>query len=54
VEALRWFRLAADQGDVKAQHEMGCAYANGVEVTKNIAEALRWYRLAADQGDAEM
>ena len=49
---MRWYRLAADQGDAIAQFNLGVMYAKGAGVLKDDAEAVRWYRLAADQGDA--
>ena len=49
---MRWYRLAADQGDAAAQFNLGVMYAKGAGVLKDDAEAVRWYRLAADQGDA--
>jgi Sel1 repeat len=52
VEARKWFRLAADQGDSGAQAMLGSMYINGEGVPKNYAEAMKWYRLSADQGDA--
>ncbi len=52
AEAVRWYRLAADQGFALAQYKLGVAHARGVGVPQNYAEAVRWYRLAADQGDA--
>ena len=52
-EAVRWCRLAADQGDVDAQCILGAIYADGLVVAKDGKEAVRWYRLAADQGDAD-
>jgi hypothetical protein len=52
-EALRWFRMAADQGDASAQYNFGVMYAEGQGVPKNDAEAARWYRMAADQGNAQ-
>ena len=52
AEAVRWYRLAADQGDADAQLNLGVMYDNGRGVLKDEAEAVRWYRLAADQGDA--
>ena len=48
-EAVRYFRLAADQGDAQAQLYLGGCYLNGSGVLK---EAVRYYRLAADQGNA--
>ena len=52
AEAVRWYRLAADQGRASAQNNLGGMYSNGRGVPQDAAEAARWYRLAADQGDA--
>jgi len=51
-EAVRWYRLAADQGHMIAQSNLGSMYANGTGVPEDDAEAVRWYRAAADQGYA--
>jgi TPR repeat protein len=50
--AVRWYRLAADQGDASAQADLGFMYELGQGVKQDFAEAARWYRLAADQGVA--
>src|SRR5437660_7453980 len=50
--ALQSYRKAADQGDARAQNNLGAMYENGQGVPQNYAEAMKWYRLAADQGDA--
>ena len=47
AEAVKWFRLAAEQGDDKAQYALGECYANGIGVIKDTAEAEKWFRLAA-------
>ena len=47
IEALR---VAAEQGDVDAQYNLGFIYETGQGVPLDAAEAARWYRLAADQG----
>jgi uncharacterized protein len=52
AEAMKSFRLAADQGNADAQNELGFGYANGQSVPQNFTEAVRWYRKAADQGKA--
>jgi TPR repeat protein len=52
VEAVRLYRLAADQGYAQAQFYLGACYQQGIGVPKNEAEAVRWYRLAASQGHA--
>ena len=49
---MKWYRLAADQGDAFAQNNLGGMYANGRGVPQNYAEAVKWYRKAADQGAA--
>jgi TPR repeat protein len=50
AEAVRWFRLAAEQGHVSAQSDLGWCYQAGSGVAEDKAEAVRWYRLAAEQG----
>ena len=52
AEAVRWYRLAAEQGDASAQLDLGVMYATGEGVPQDAAEAVRWFRLAAEQGDA--
>jgi len=48
VEAVRWFRKAAEYD--RAQYMLGLSYANGNGVEKNLVAAARWYRKAAEQG----
>jgi TPR repeat protein len=50
AEAVRFFRLAAAQGEQYAQLSLGRLFHHGVGVAKDRAEAIRWYRLAAAQG----
>ena len=52
VEAVKWFRKAAEQKDAQAQCNLGVAYGNGYGVTKDYAEAVKWWRKAAEQNDA--
>ncbi len=49
-EAVKWFSLAAEQGDAFAQFNLGVAYNNGEGVTQDYSEAAKWFRLAAEQG----
>ena len=51
-EAVKWSRIAAEQGHAKAQCNLGGMYANGRGVPKDYREAVKWYRMAAEQGDA--
>lgn len=52
AEGAKWFRLAAEQGHVKAQFAFGCKQSIGDGVEKNTKEALQWLRSAAKQGIA--
>ena len=52
AEAVKWYRLAAEQGDAVAQYNLGVMYDNGQGVPQDYAEAVKWYRLAAEQGYA--
>jgi hypothetical protein len=43
---------AAEEGDAKAQHELGCYYASGADLATNYAEAAKWWSKSAQQGYA--
>lgn len=45
-EAVKWFRLAAEQGYTSAQKALGDMYAHGRGVSQNNAKAREWYRRA--------
>lgn len=51
--AVRLWRYAADQGDAKAQYNLGVAYARGIDIVKDHSEALKWLHRAAEQGHAK-
>jgi TPR repeat protein len=51
VVAVRWLRLAADQGDITAQHNLGVMYANGAGVPSDLIFAYMWWSLAASKGN---
>ena len=51
-DAVRLYRLAADQNFAVAQANLGTMYQNGCGVPRDLNEAIRWYQLAAAQGDA--
>jgi uncharacterized protein len=52
-EAMKWYRLAADQGFAKAQFNLGDIYDQGHGVAQDYKEAVKWYQLAAEQGLAD-
>ncbi|GAC14238.1 tetratricopeptide repeat protein [Aliiglaciecola lipolytica] len=51
-EAVIWYRRAAIEGHVLAQHNLGNVYASGTGVQQNDELAVNWWRQAAEQGDA--
>ena len=53
AEAVKWWRLSAEQGNVYAQDDLGLMYFNADGVPRDFAEALKWFSLAAKQGRAE-
>ena len=50
AEAVKWFRLAAEQGHADAQKNLGRMYEIGHGVSRDEAEAVKWFRKAAAQG----
>jgi len=51
VEVVKQYRKAAEQGDPKAQNNLGVCYHNGEGVLKDPVEGVKWFRKSADQGD---
>ena len=52
AEAVRWYRLAAEQGDAHAQYGLGLMYANGRGVLKDSVLAHIWSNIAGANGNA--
>jgi TPR repeat protein len=52
-EAVKWFRMAAEQGDAQAQFNLGAAYYNGEGIPKDYKEAVKWFGMAAEQEHAD-
>ena len=48
--ALKWYRLAAEQGDASAQGHLGVMYAKGYGVLKDNVHAHMWLNIAASLG----
>ena len=51
-EAVRLYRLSAEQGFAGAQYNLGVMYGKGLGVPQDYKEAVRLYRLSAEQGYA--
>ncbi len=50
VEALKWLRLAADQGNSAAQLGLGVRYYEGRGVPQDFLSAHMWFNLSAAKG----
>ena len=53
LEAVRSWRVIAEQGDRDGQYNMGVMYAVGNGVPQDYVLAHMWFNLAAAQGDAD-
>ena len=53
VEAVKGYRMAAEQGNADAQLNLGMLYYTGLGVRQDYAEAVKWFRGAAEQGEAD-
>ncbi len=51
--AFNEWKPLAEQGDARAQYNLGLMHANGEGMLRDEKEAVKWYRKAAEQGDAE-
>ncbi len=51
VEALKWYRKAADGNNAEAQLTLGSCCANGFGVAQDYVQAYKWFTLAAAQGE---
>jgi len=51
VEAIRWYRKAAEHGYKEAQYELGAIYYFGRGVPKDTAQGIDWFIKDAEQGD---
>ena len=51
VEAIKWYKLSASQGFIKAQVNLGEMYENGQGEAQDYVNAYMWYSIAAAQGD---
>ena len=50
VEAVKWYRKAAEHNDAEAQYNLGICYERGDGVAEDWVEAYKWLLLAARQG----
>jgi TPR repeat protein len=53
IEAMIWFRKAAEMGNLEAQFEFGQGLALGTGGESDLAHGIRWLQRASAQGHAE-
>ena len=51
AEAVRWYRLAANQGHALAQSKLGMMYTIGQGVLQDSVMAHMWYNISSANGD---
>lgn len=51
TEAVRWYRIAAEKGNIKAQSLLGTAYHRGIGLAADDVQSTQWLSKAADQMD---
>lgn len=49
-EAIKWYKLAAEQGHIEAQYRLGLTHRGGPGDIWNYQEAVKWLQLAAENG----
>ena len=50
IEAVKWYKKAAEQGNASAQNNLAFLYDKGYGVPQNFIHAHVWYNLAATRG----
>ena len=51
--AIKWYTIAAENGNTDAQFNLGHAYHNGEGVEQDYGKAIEWFSKAAEQGDSQ-
>jgi len=49
-EAVKWYRLSAEQGFAQAQYNLGVMYVTGKGVQQDYVLAHMWFNLSSSQG----
>lgn len=52
TEAMKWFGMAAENGDAHAAYTLGRIYYKGEGTAVNYDEAFKWFLMAAQRSDA--
>jgi len=52
-EAVKWYRLSAEQENADAQYKLGIMFFCGWGVMRNSAEAMKWWKKSAELGNTD-
>lgn len=50
-QAAKWMRQTAQQGNARAQYNLGVMYAEGQGVRQNLKVAKEWFGMACNNGN---
>jgi hypothetical protein len=53
IEAVKWYRLAAEQNHTEAIQHLAMMNARGMGIPQNDTEAAKWFRKGADLGEGD-
>jgi hypothetical protein len=53
-EAVKWYKLAANQGHQDAAFYLGSMYRMGTQIKKDLKEAVKWYIVAVENGSSSL
>ena len=51
--AVKWYRLAAEQGVAVTQSNLGAMYSDGTGVIQDYVRAHMWFNIAASSGKSK-
>ncbi len=50
VEAMKWYRLSAEQYHKDAQNNLGAMYSKGEGTEQSFVDALKWFVISSENG----
>jgi TPR repeat protein len=53
-EAVKWYKMSANNGDINAQYSLACVYTSGEGIEVDLMMAYKWfYQVSKRQLDSE-
>ena len=53
AKSVKWFRLAAEQGNANGQTYLGLMYEDGTGVLKDLVAAHMWFNIGSANGNKD-